>query len=302
MKLDQLFGLLLILLAIYLGVTATRGPIGDEPLGGSADTDPVQVAPGDPDGGSNAGGGQARGDADGGADRNDRDRSQNRSRASGRETVIANSAFCDGAPETSAFNDLGRAHDQAIRCMEQAGVVTGVSERQFDPGEPVNRGQAAMALAALIDTANRLEVDGADLQNLPSADDARFEDFKDGSANCPGQRAIARLNESPVLQGYVDSRFEPCAEVTRAQMASMIDRAYQYLNGSGLPIGSDRFRDDDRSVHEESINAIAAAEIMGGRGDQRFMPQKSVRRGEMASHLARVLIRMEDKGRIRPLS
>jgi hypothetical protein len=295
MKADQVFGLLLILLAIYLGVTATRGDIdGDTLFGEPDDAEPVEVAPGDD--------GDGNGDGDGERDKDGRAPSSGQSRrTTGREPVVANSDFCAAAPRSSQFDDLGAAHDEAVRCMEAAGVVTGETSTQFDPADAVTRGQAAMAIAALIDTANRLEAEGVDLQDLPSADEARFEDFKDDAADCPGQRAIARLNETPVLQGYVDSRFEPCGNVTRAQMASMLDRTYQYLNRSALPTGPDRFRDDDTSVHEESINAVAAAEIMDGRGDRRFMPRRSVLRGQMASHLARVLIRMEDKGRITPL-
>lgn len=297
MKLDQVFGLLLILLAIYLGVTATRGDIdGGGLFGGVDDSDPVEVAPGedagDEDGDEDGGGG----DQDGGSTSSDQGQ-----QTTGREPMVANSDFCAAAPQSSQFDDLGTAHDEAIRCMEEAEVIAGETSTQFDPADAVTRGQAAMAIAALMDTANRLEAEGVDLQELPSADDPRFEDFKDSQANCPGQRAIARLNETPVLHGYVDSRFEPCGNVTRAQMASMLDRTYQYLNSSGLPTGPDRFRDDDTSVHEESINAVAAAQIMEGRGDGRFMPRRSVRRGQMASHLARILIRMEDKGRITPL-
>lgn len=289
MKADQVFGLLLILLAIYLGVTAT-GALDGGPIDGLDGPGPVDVPPAD-GGNGNGGGGGDEGDGSSGRDQ----------QPGGAEPVVATSDFCAAAPETSQFDDLGTAHDEAIRCMEEAEVVGGTSSDQFDPADAVTRGQAAMAVAALIETANRLEAEGVDLQDLPTADDARFEDFKDGSADCPGQRAIARLNETPVLQGYVDSRFEPCGNVTRAQMASMLDRTYQYLNGSALPTGPDRFRDDESSVHQESINAVANAEIMAGRGNQRFMPQRDVLRGQLASHMARILIRMEDKGRITPL-
>jgi hypothetical protein len=84
-------------------------------------------------------------------------------------------------------------------------------------------------------------------------------------------------------------------------MASLLDRTYQYLNGSALPRGPDRFRDDELSVHEDSINAVANAEIMAGRGNGRFMPQHDVLQGEMASQMTRMLIRMEEKGQITPL-
>lgn len=298
MKADQVFGLLLILLAIYLGVTAS-GAVDGGTIGVPDDNGPIDVPAGDDgDPGDNGNGGNGNGgNGDGG---NGGAPSGQNQQASGREPMVANSDFCAAAPETSQFDDLGTAHDEAVRCLEAAEVVGGGTSSQFNPGDAVTRGQAAMEMAAMIDTANRLEAEGVDLQDLPPADDARFQDFKDEAADCPGQQAVARLNETPVLQGYVDSRFEPCGNVTRGQMASMLDRSYQYLNRSALPIGPDRFRDDDSSVHEESINAVAAAQIMEGRGNRRFMPDQSVLRGEMASYVARILIRMEDKGRITP--
>ncbi len=295
MKADQVFGLLLILLAIYLGVTAAYGEIDGGPVNGNG---PVEVPPGDGGGDPD---GNGDGDQDGNGDGDQNGNGDQNAQAGGQETVVANSDFCAAAPETSQFDDLGTAHDEAIRCMEGAEVVGGGTSSQFNPGDAVTRGQAAMAMAAFIDSANSREAEGVELQDLPSADDARFEDFKDDAADCPGQQAVARLNETPVLQGYVDSRFEACGNVTRGQMASMLDRTYQYLNGSALPTGPDQFRDDDTSVHEESINAVAAAEIMHGRGDERFMPRRSVLRGQMMSYLTRMMIRMEEKGRITPL-
>ena len=297
MRADQVFGLLLILLAIYLGVTAAgRGVAAGQLCGGAGGSGPIELAPG-------TGGGNEGDDEDGlgGDDEDGLGGGGQNAQPSGREPIVANSDFCAAASQSSQFDDLGNAHDEAIRCMEAAGVVTGETLTQFNPADAVTRGEAAIAIAAMMDTANRLEAEGVALQDLPSADDPRFEDFKDDVADCPGQNAIARLNETPVAQGYVDSRFEPCGNVTRGQMASLLDRSYQYLNGSALPTGPDRFRDDDTSVHEASINAVAAAQIMEGRGNEQFMPGQSVLRGQMASYLARILIRMEDKGRITPL-
>jgi hypothetical protein len=313
MKADQVFGLLLILLAIYLGVTASGALDG----GGVDEPGPVDVPPADGNGGGNGGdngnggnGGDNGGGGNGGGgdasgqgqpSGGDGDSSGQSQPSGGGEPVVASSDFCAAAPETSQFDDVGTAHDEAIRCMEGAEVIGSSGSDQFEPADGVTRGQAAMATAALIETANSLEAEGVDLQDLPPADDPRFEDFKDGSADCPGRQAVARLNETPVLQGYVDSRFEPCGNLTRAQMASLLDRTYQYLNGSALPRGPDRFRDDELSVHEDSINAVANAEIMAGRGNGRFMPQHDVLQGEMASQMTRMLIRMEEKGQITPL-
>jgi hypothetical protein len=329
MKLDQVFGLLLILLAIYLGVNATGNQI-DDLFGG----EPVDVPPavggsggggngsssgsstagngggngsqnsgnGSQNGGGSQDGGTTSGNAQSGGGTGQQGQSGNgQNGQAARETVIVRSDFCAAAPDTTSYDDVGSTHDAAIACMDAAGIVEGTSETVFAPGDAVTRGEAAIAIAMMIDTANRLEVKGVDLRSIPRADDARFEDFKDASADCPGERSVARLNETTVLQGYVDARYEPCGKVTRAQMASLLDRSYQFMNRTALPIGSDQFRDDNRSVHEESINAVAAADIMNGVGNRRFNPGGSVTRAQMASYITKVMIRMEDKGRIRPL-
>lgn len=286
MKLDQVFGVLLILLAIYLAVNATGGP------------DPLDIFDRDPDiGGAPAESGDAGGDGQAPA-QGDGDDGDARQRTGGQERVVTRSDFCAAAPDSSSYTDLGRAHDAAIRCMHAAGIVTGVSERRYAPDEAVTRAQAAAYIVAMIDEANRLEAPGVNLRGVPESGTTQFRDVDEDS---PHRQAIQRLDQTPILQGYVDLRFEPEGSVTRAQMASILDRAYRYMNDAALPIGRDRFHDDEKSVHEESINALAAAGIMPGVGDDRFAPGRSVLRGQMASHLARMMIRMEEKGRIRPL-
>jgi hypothetical protein len=320
MKLDQVFGVLLILLAIYLGVNASGSQLGGGLFGG----EPIDVPPatGSSGGGGSSASGSGSTDTTGNGGSQDSsggsqnasggDRSDNRSgqqsqsntqqnRQASRETVVVNSDFCAAAPNTPPYDDVGPRHDAAVSCMDAAGIVESRSNTVYAPGEAVTRGEAAIAIAMMIDTANRLKAEAVNLRNLPSANDARFEDFKDASADCPGERSVARLNETTVLQGYVDARFEPCGKLTREQMASLLDRSYQFMNRTALPIGSNQFRDDDRSVHEESINAVAAADVMNGVGDRRFNPGGSVTRAQMASYITRIMIRMEDKGRIRPL-
>lgn len=335
MKADQIFGVLVVLLAIYLAVTAVQGGVGttasglfsggNAPFALDGTGDPPFARDSSGDGGgslfgstSDAGGDGGGPDSSGNGDDDDDEDEDGGSRSSdsggggkarstqsARSTtvvMIEESDFCASALATTpAFSDVDRAQRAAVQCMAAAGIVRGVSEERFVPRDAVTRGQAAIAIAAMIDLANELEAKGIDLRELPPADAARFEEFKDASVDCPGERAIARLDETPVLRGYVDARFEPCGKITRAQMASLLDRAYQFMNGSALPIGDKRFTDTGSSVHEESIDAVTSADIMQGTGNRRFRPGRSVERAEMASSITLVMIRMEDKGRIVPL-
>ena len=274
MKLNEIFGFLLVLLAIYLGVHASGAADANDDLfdgDPAADVD-VHV---DEDKDTN----------------NDHDGDEP-------ENAIARSDFCRNAIGESRFNDLGEGYDEAVQCMEAAGVVTGVDSNTYAPRDALTRAQAASTIAALITSANRLERSDANIRALPEAPQARFVDVEPDS---PHADAIARLNEAGIIEGYVDARYEPQGRVSRAQMASIIDRTYKYMTGDALPAGADQFSDDDQSVHEDSINAVAAAGIMGGTGGLQFDPNQSVRRGPMAAFRARTMIRLEETERIRPL-
>jgi hypothetical protein len=79
-------------------------------------------------------------------------------------------------------------------------------------------------------------------------------------------------------------RFCPNDSVTRAQMASFLVRALD------LPASSDnRFSDDNGSTHEDNINALAAAGVTLGCGDDLFCPNDAVTRAQMASFIVRAL-------------
>jgi hypothetical protein len=293
MKLDQFFGFLLILLAIYLGVNATaRGDAGDGLFSGD---DPLLTDDPPPDIEIDDDAGKLNGDDK--DDKDDRKDGDGRRERSGNEGVVTRSDFCAAVGDSSRFDDLGGKHDEAVRCMEAAGVVEGVSGDTYAPRDALTRAQAATTIAAMIDASNRLERSGVDLRALPDAPDTRFTDVEPGSAEAD---AIAQLNEVGILEGYVDARFEPQGRVSRAQMASILDRTYKYMTGEAFPGGSDQFNDDGQSVHEDSINAVATAGIMNGAGG-RFEPNHAVRRGPMATFAARTMIRLEETGRIRPL-
>lgn len=82
--------------------------------------------------------------------------------------------------------------------------------------------------------------------------------------------------------------YAPAAGVTRAQMASFLARAI-LRSGGTLPAATDRFSDDDTSVHSESIERLAAAGIVVGTGGGRYSPQAPVSREQMATFLTRAV-------------
>ena len=57
-----------------------------------------------------------------------------------------------------------------------------------------------------------------------------------------------------------------------------------------VEVDEDWFSDDTGSVHEVSINAVAAAGVTLGCGDGLFCPAGAVSRDQMASFLARAFV------------
>jgi peptidoglycan LD-endopeptidase LytH len=119
--------------------------------------------------------------------------------------------------------------------------------------------------------------------NLARCPDGRvFRDVPPTSTHGP---AIERLHALDVTRGCGDGRYCPHAPVTRAQMASFLQRAL------GLPAGGTRgYRDvAPGSTHAAAIGALREAGITRGCGDARFCPDQPVPRDQMASLLQRAL-------------
>lgn len=111
--------------------------------------------------------------------------------------------------------------------------------------------------------------------------------FADVAGDSPHATAIGRLKDLGVVKGCGRDRYCPAKAVTRAQMASFLQRAFQ------LPPGpTDRFVDVDRaSPHAAAIGAVAAAGITQGCSDdgRSYCPNDTVPRDQMASFLQRTL-------------
>jgi hypothetical protein len=144
------------------------------------------------------------------------------------------------------------------------GVTAGCAPSRYCPTATVTRDQMASFLVRAMD--------------LPGGAPDRFTD-DEGSIH---EADINTLAAAGITAGCAPSRYCPGAAVTRAQMASFLVRAL------GLaPSGADQFSDDDGSIHERDINALALAGITRGCGDGRYCPGVAVSRGEMAAFLHR---------------
>ena len=184
----------------------------------------------------------------------------------------------------SGFEDTGPSlHREAIDCAAWWGVINGFSATAFVPDGNITRGQVASMIARALRAAGEL---------IPADATDAFPD-DEGSLH---EADINALAEAEILLGLPDGTFNPDGDVTRAQVASMVARAYLVTAGSALPAGADAFTDDGGSDHEADINAAVLAGWINGIGGGLFNPDGNATRAQFSSIIARMLSTLVDDG------
>ncbi|MBW3658823.1 MAG: S8 family serine peptidase, partial [Actinobacteria bacterium] len=111
--------------------------------------------------------------------------------------------------------------------------------------------------------------------------------WADVSESSPHADGIDCATSWEVFLGGSGSTFSPETRLSRAQLASVLARAIEQATGTTLAAGTDQFGDDEGSVHEVAINALAGLGIVGGTDADTYAPASPVTRAQFASMLAR---------------
>jgi hypothetical protein len=193
-------------------------------------------------------------------------------------TILATPGVAAGAElGTQGYftDDNGHLFEEDIDAIAGAGITKGCnppSNTHFCPDLDVDRGAMAAFLRRAL--------------NLPSASEDHFTD----DSNSIFEDDINAIAEAGITKGCNppdNSRFCPNDMVSREAMAAFLRRA---LN---LPSGSeDHFTDDNNSIFQDDINAIAEAGITKGcnpPSNTLYCPREPVSRGAMAAFLRRAL-------------
>lgn len=168
-------------------------------------------------------------------------------------------------------DDDGHPLEYNVWAIADRGITGGCDpndQTRFCPQEAVTRGQMATFLARAKD--------------LEASGEPQFEDVDEDHTHAEGIAAVA---EAGIAKGYEDGSYRPGTNVSRAQMATFLTRAFE-LDGGDTSSG---FDDVEGSVHQEGINAVAANDITGGCAEDRYCPDQAVTRAQMAAFLARAL-------------
>lgn len=202
---------------------------------------------------------------------------------------VSQQACCPEEMPDAGFADVtGSAHRRAVDCAVWYGLAKGVGEQTYAPGQRVRRDQMATFVSRLLETAG---------VELPHPADQGFGDL-DGN---PHSARINQLADLGVVQGVREGVYAPARGVRRDQMASLLVRGYELLHGEELEAPESGFDDVRGNPHRTNIDKAAAAGFAQGVGPARYRPGEQVRRDQMASFLARAVIRGVAEGHIEPL-
>jgi len=206
--------------------------------------------------------------------------------------AISTDAFCANVPSgQSGFTDIAQAgvHQRNVECLKASGITSGTTPTTYSPQNNVSRGQMATFVANMIDRANQLDsaADPRSIPDLPTAA-ASADQFTDDE-NSVHENNINRLAQADIIQGTTATTFNPSGNVSRAQMATFIAEALEFIRGGALPEGADAFTDDETSVHEANINRLANADIVDGTSATTYTPNADVSRAQMASFIVQSL-------------
>lgn len=199
-------------------------------------------------------------------------------------TALAVPAACDDAAPAS-FSDVedGGTFAAAIECAAGYGIVGGFGDGTFQPTESVTRGQAAVFVAELIETAQG--------ENLVPAGTNPFDDVNASGVFGP---SILKLVAIDVVSGTTATTYEPGALLTRGQMAQILADALDHL-GLTLDTSDAGFTDVD-GLFAAAINSLANAGIVQGVTTTTYVPGANVTRGQLASFTAESIGPLDDAG------
>ncbi len=190
-------------------------------------------------------------------------------------TLLAFALLAPLLPGGTFIDDNDSVHEASIEAIAASGITVGCNpplNDRFCPNQSVSRSQMAAFL-------NRALA-------LPAATDDYFSD-DDGSIFEDDINRVAAAGITLGCNPPLNDRFCPVRSISRAEMATMLARAFDYPASN-----VDWFGDDDASVHEAAINSIADAGVTLGCNppdNTSFCPTEPVTRAQMASFLVRAL-------------
>ncbi|WEK55043.1 MAG: Ig-like domain-containing protein [Candidatus Cohnella colombiensis] len=177
------------------------------------------------------------------------------------------------------FTDVSTSHwaNTALKVLAAKHIITGVTETEFKPNGNTTRAEfVAMLVRAL-----GLKATHATNQ------------FSDVKATAWYAQDIAAAYEVGLISGVSDTKFAPSAQITREQMAILMVRAYEYVNGTKTSSGNYLAElNDEQQVSgwaKAGVNLAIDLGLMKGQSATQFAPQSYAVRAETAQAIYNLL-------------
>ncbi|CAM4043085.1 amidase [Bacillus luti] len=169
--------------------------------------------------------------------------------------------------ETKKFTDVpdNAWSKDAIYYLVERNVISGMTDSTFVPQGLLTRAEAATIVAKAIG-----------LKVNPAAKPS-FNDSKNHWA----AQYIAAIEKENIIAGRGAGVFDPDGKVTRAEMASMLVKAYKLQGFVKAPI-TNKFTDLENHFGKEAANILVALEISAGTGAKTWSPDLSIPREQAA--------------------
>ena len=188
---------------------------------------------------------------------------------------------------------VGSFSEDAVNCLGHYNVTKGRTETLYDPGAPVRRWQMALFLSRAAVPAGVV---------LPAAPADEFTDL--GEASDETRAAVNQMADLGIMPGVSSTSFRPDVNVTRAQMALMLDAFLGKAQAGAGAFGGDVMDyPDDVNPDDEvfgdigqvtrgeypAIRRMFEVGVARGTSDGRFNPGGLVTRAQMAVFITRML-------------
>lgn len=154
--------------------------------------------------------------------------------------------------------------------------VIGYTDGTIRPSNNISRAEVATIFFRLLTDEARTQYDKTT---------SSFSDIKDGAWCC---RAVSTLTNMGIIKGYTDGTFRPNADITRAELATIIARFAK------LDVNTKTFSDITGHWAQKSIELAAGNGWINGYTDGTFRPNKSIIRAETFAMINRVLDRQTE--------
>jgi alpha-tubulin suppressor-like RCC1 family protein len=151
-----------------------------------------------------------------------------------------------------------------INALVGLGIINGYSDNTFRPNNTLTRAQAAIMI---------VRAAGISTEGVSS-------NFTDVPSSHAAHKFISAAYQAGIINGYSDGTFKPNANVTRAQIAIMVQRAFN-VQSSGTII---TFTDvPEGYAPKKFIEILASQKIVNGYSDGTFKPLNNVTRAQFST-------------------